>query len=215
MKSKESNLRFLVDNIQDLLEEVYGKLFPERASTFLVPHQPEHGRGSLLIRQDDYDTLQIGLSICPSICRTVYKCDPIESLNSTNLDAFWVIAEEVSHLFLLLTRANKSEKVSRLELEWQAEVDKILVAALLKQAQAGASMVRILVHKLFVESQIFDSSTHYSTADLYAGKFWYALIRSGLGREFDFNRQFKQFLEREYSKPLSLKFPFSQTRIAI
>ena len=98
----------------------------------------------------------------------------MNELSDANLDAFCVLVEEVSHFHLIVNRAEAKLPVTKLELEWQGEVDKLLLCALLLQKQSGDPHVLPLVRRLFDEALIISDHNRqrYEEATRFAARFW-------------------------------------------
>lgn len=126
--------------------------------------------------EHESEGLFIGMHIDEHLLERVLSPSPLVSLSQDNLDAFAVLVEEISHFHLLLNRARAGLKVSHLELEWQGEIDKMLVAAMLLDEQVGDPHVVPLARKLFDLSTITAKNEHlYWTATKYAAQFWYGI----------------------------------------
>jgi len=107
----------------------------------------------LFVRQDpgDPQELELALYIAPRIVASLAHDDPHERLHAGNLDDYWIALEGVSHFVMVATRAVGQRKVTALELEIQAEVDKFAAAWHLLRAQ-GMSPERAaqqLMRRLF------------------------------------------------------------------
>jgi hypothetical protein len=152
------------------------------------------------------DTLDLAISLPHSLSRNLLSQNPLQSLNSENLNGFWILVEEISHFCLLCTRASQGDSTTYLELEWQGEIDKILLASLLLYRQQGDFYTKPLVHKLFCETVFTSPLPVYREANFYAGQFWYQGIRSGLGRTFQiFHPDFLKLLIENYQRPMGQK----------
>ncbi len=95
---------------------------------------------------------------------------------SLPLNALMVTVEEVSHFQLLVQRLSVAQPVTQLELEMQAEVDKILVAASFNHQHLDQHDLGKWQHAMFVSSRIIsDDVERYTTASRYAQDFWISL----------------------------------------
>lgn len=174
---------------EQLLAEFYGFVQPSRAEDFLVAEADlrsvlaRHGekdaplpRAGVFMLPGDDDELFIGVSFDKAVGETLRDHPPVDRLDDANLDAFCVVAEETSHFHLLVARANTGLGVSRLELEWQGEVDKFLVCAMLLQQQCGKPHLHELVHRLFDEAKVTQPDGPYEQATKHGARLWRALI---------------------------------------
>jgi hypothetical protein len=124
------------------------------------------------------DDLFIGIHFDDSISARLAADGPLVRLSDANLDAYCVVVEEVSHFHLILNRALAARTVSRLELEWQGEIDKLLLAATLLSEQAGHCHLEPLARRLFDEATITAvDAPHYWEATRLAARFWRSATR--------------------------------------
>lgn len=186
-----SSLAFVIRSIEDRLSRYYHFSLLAGAESHLVSKeelynalgqeatkQPEwNSRGGIWMLGDDSnpDHLFIGLHINDDVAGVLSKYNPIIKLSNTNLDAFCVLVEEISHFHLIANRASQNLQVSKIELEWQGEIDKLLISAMLLEEQSGDPHVLQLARCLFDEASI--TSDHdfkrYEEASRYAAQFWF------------------------------------------
>lgn len=137
-------------------------------------------RGSVLfLNEGEESDLFIGLHIADRVVETIEGCNPLQCLNGENLDVFCLLVEEISHFHLLLNRVSDRKNVTRLELEWQAEIDKLLVSSMILKKQSGFTHFNQLVTALFEDAQITNENNDlYKNAARYAAKFWHETIKN-------------------------------------
>ena len=174
-----------------------------------------HGlpRSAVLVWQDQEDDgeLHLGLYFRNQAIEPMTRACPLISLNHQNLDAFCLIIEEISHFYLIVQRALEKREVSKLELEWQAEIDKLLIAAWILEEQTGDPHLHQLAHSLFSTPIFSSEETRYQEASDQAAKLWYYALKNGIGTKISlFNPNFRRFMRTNYQKPLQEKIPFSQ-----
>lgn len=135
-------------------------------------------RAAVLIREhEDGAELGIGVYIHRSLTEQLERMNPLAQLQNSNLDAFCVLVEEISHFHLLVNRALDNRSVTRLELEWQGEIDKVLLAGALLLEQTGSPCFRQLAHMIFDRSTTLGNDvTLYQEALHYAARCWYRLL---------------------------------------
>ena len=178
----------LIRNVEDLLAGFYGFAPCATAADHLINRQeladhgdplPDPARGGVLV--DDRDKhLFIGLFIHDAIFTLLQEKDPLTRLDGENIDAFSVLVEEISQFHLILNRVMNRQGVSRVELEWQGEIDKVLLSAHLLRQQSGDSHLNQL-YRLFYFAAETGSASHYQEASHLAGIFWRRLSeRPGL-----------------------------------
>lgn len=177
---------------RDELKETLGDLvttlpeFDSRAGVFVMENT------------DDKSDLYIGIHLDEAICAQLEAADPTERLDDGNLDAFCVLVEEISHFHLILNRVAKEFPVSKLELEWQGEIDKLLVSALTLKEQAGDLHLEALARKLYDTAVITSADTRlYWEATKYAARFWREATRAGE----DIGPRVRELLRAGYREP--------------
>ena len=113
-------------------------------SDFLVDDQgrqaiaPDRSPGEQLFLREDEAGLSVGLFVDKAALARLAHRDPRARLDDDNLPDFLLALEGVSHFVYLATRARVERRVSAVELELQAEVDKWAVALLVCWDQRGA-----------------------------------------------------------------------------
>jgi hypothetical protein len=148
----------------------------------------------------------IGLHVDERIQVRINSDTPLRSVTRENLDSFWVIIEEVSHFHLLLNRAEQNRGVSKLELEWQGEIDKLLVTALTLTDQQGDPCLRDLVDLLHGSAII---SAHekleqlYLEANRYAARFWHKTMRKNQPLDLETRRLLRQIYRDSWPGKIS------------
>ncbi len=98
---------------------------------------PDRSPGEQLFLREDEAGLAVGLFVDRSSLARLAQRDPRARLDDDNLPDFLLALEGVSHFVYLATRARAERKVSAVELELQAEVDKYVVALLVCWDQTG------------------------------------------------------------------------------
>ncbi|MGE0173880.1 MAG: hypothetical protein AB7T49_13880 [Oligoflexales bacterium] len=148
----------------DELEEASGQ-----TNTLLTP---DANRASVLISNPSEHELYIGIFLANEILEELRQSCPITRLSESNLDSFCVLIEELSHFHLILNRAVLKQQVSQIELEWQAEIDKVLVCSSLIAYQQGRSNLPLVQQKLFSEAKYLSEQSHYPEANHLAAALW-------------------------------------------
>ena len=137
-------------------------------------------RGEVLVAFENNEAF-IGINFREDIVNTLEFSDPLNQLNNANIDAFCVVVEEISHAHLIANRASTDLQVSMLELEWQAEIDKLLVCGLILDQQCGRANVVPLARKLYdvsrVQTKNETEEALYETASRWAARFWWERLR--------------------------------------
>jgi hypothetical protein len=195
--SPADRLRGLLESIEETLAAFYGFDLQARAADHLISTdelitvlarvaRSAHpiGRAGVWLIPEADQTLFIGINIAGSIADTLERDDPTALLSDTNLDAFCVVIEEVSHFHLLLGRAARGLGASKLELEWQGEIDKLLVCGAVLQRQQGRPHLAALARRLYDHALCHHDDTDlYWQATKHAARFWQEAISLGAGWE--------------------------------
>ncbi|MBX7113569.1 MAG: hypothetical protein K1X64_04475, partial [Myxococcaceae bacterium] len=146
----------MLDWIQERIETLYGIRCELKASDCLVgPKEAARlggtgrAREELLLREDD-EGLAMALYVAPDLLGTLRAYESMPSAVLDNeLAGFCEATEGVSHFLYMAQTAQMDRRVSLLELEAQAEVDKFAMCALLKWGQGVAGWTKELSTRLF------------------------------------------------------------------
>lgn len=147
----------MIDDVQDHLEAIYGIRCPERARAYVVePWVAEQLGGSgrvqeeLLVHEDGED-LSLALCYAPALLERLggYEYRGLGADLDRVLDSYCQLTEGVSHFLYLLQSALQDRRVSLLELETQAEVDKFASCLLQRWAEDDRGWPEALHARLF------------------------------------------------------------------
>src|SRR5690349_364312 len=98
----------MIQRIEDELATSYGFPIAVSASECLTQSAEavavaRDNRAALILRSDpQQDELELGLYFRPELIDTMEQQNPLQRLDSQNLDAFCVAVEEVSHFHLVI-----------------------------------------------------------------------------------------------------------------
>jgi hypothetical protein len=146
----------MLEALQAQLETLYGIRCEYRARDFLVDAEAARelggtgrSREELLVAHDG-ETLDLALYLEPAMLERVSRLETEpEALLEQELSGFCEVTEGVSHFLYVAQTANLNRRVSLLELEVQAEVDKFAVCMLLRWGQPAAAWASRLMAALF------------------------------------------------------------------
>ncbi len=167
----------VVSEIEGKLAEVYDLAEGYRATDFLSIQATKTSLvpGQVLYLAEN-DTVFLSIEIREDIMDLLSAKNPFERLDAENLPAFFVLVEEISHFHLLVSRIERDQPVRGIELEWQGEVDKLLLASDLLFEQTASNHFFHLAKILFDQPK-FQVAPHllpaYIEASRLAGRFWY------------------------------------------
>jgi hypothetical protein len=165
------------------------------------------GREALVIRECGEMT-ELGLFISPEIIEAIEGSSPLSCP-----DEFSCATEGVSHFIYVYNRASRGERITKLELELQGEVDKFLMLSL-----AAYQERRFVPPELFVmqfENHRFDPKLdeserlRYTSASELAAKFCHFLLERCFNplRTDELLRQSRDFFRRNFSQKISRLTP--------
>jgi hypothetical protein len=154
--------------LQRRLETYYALEETPCVSNFLAIAEPGE-RETLLVRQDD-EGVEMRL--------VVPECTLQEALVPSKMsDAYLQILEGVSHFVLLCERIRTGLPTSQLELELQAEVDKLVLISSVANRQRPREQERERLHSVLYEQVTFlhaegtETGSRYRTANRLAARF--------------------------------------------
>ncbi len=173
-----------IQRIEDELSASYGFTIAVSASDCLTQSAEavaiaSENRAALILRSDPVqDELELGLYFRPELIDSIEQGNPLQRLDLQNLDAFCVAVEEVSHFHLVMNRVQAQQGVSLLELEWQGEVDKLLIAGRVLEQQTGDPHLPQLTRMIFDHSHCYTGQQDlYEEAHRLAARYCYKLLQ--------------------------------------
>lgn len=122
----------LFDAVHGLLTRTYGLTPLDRPGRFVLGdtrYRDRHGPLAgprLLVEQAGAD-LKLGVYLPDAMVRQLERFPPQHGLHEENIEPFAALVEELDHLLMLVHRWRSGRKISRFELELQANVSKHLV----------------------------------------------------------------------------------------
>lgn len=177
-----SQFERLIDNIEKTISVYYDLHIECKASQCVIDDHLDHGTdhpGQLLILQEE--DLFVGLHFSQNVLDSIRLDIPPHQQSASELNALLVVIEEVSHFHLVCDRARIGRPTSMLELEWQSEIDKIIVLeSLLHRCAVSAdlySLYGLLSEKTFI-SQNYNKekiARYISSTRLFC-RFWQKII---------------------------------------
>jgi hypothetical protein len=137
----------MIGKVQEHLEAIYGFRCAERAERFLVDRDGARRLGGtarapeeLLVSESEEDgALEVALYLSPRLLTQAraFESAP-ERMMEVDLEGYCQVTEGVSHFLYLARAADLERRVSLLELEAQAEVDKFASCVLRRWASPAA-----------------------------------------------------------------------------
>lgn len=175
----------VVSRLQRGLETLYRVDTQLDVESFLIDDQARRQAGvvrapreQLLIRQAGDDEVHLGLFLDARVVSNLEVHDPSRGLDDNNFDDFCLAVEGVSHFVYAALAAAGERRVSALELELQAEVDKFACCLLLSDGGGERSLRRKLYDQVsFAEDLDGDEAQRYRVANLEARRYAATLSR--------------------------------------
>lgn len=141
----------------------------------LIPETEE----SVLLREDE-DGLALSVFIDSAMLSRLRNSNPLQELQVDQLSDLWTVLEGISHFNYIAWRARKNRRVSLLELEMQAEVDKFVSTFFLAVDQEDSELT-VKLHGWLFDNVRFNprlsrvQRERYATANNYAARFCHGL----------------------------------------
>lgn len=198
----------MLGDLQDRLTDLYQVETDYRIEDFLITDPALArilGQGNLLADTDetvlvceDEQGLSMSVYLDESMLERLRQDDPLTSLKPDRLRDFWTALEGVSHFTYLAWSAQHDRRVTLLELELQAEVDKFVSTWLLALQQDDPVLASQLHARLFDNARFHpqlsgEQLERYRAASDYAARFCHRLrqrLESGDARGIEELRQF-------------------------
>lgn len=190
MDARQAGARQLIGQVQEALESLYAVKSESRAEAFLVDRETALALGATghaeeaLLLSEDQDGLSVALYLDPGLLRRVTArggWSPAGGHAGRALDDWCQVAEGVSHFLYLSWVADQERRVSLLELEAQAEVDKFALPVLTRWGEGVGHFAITLWSRLFqrpgYRAQLSPSERHrYAEANRLAGTYCARLL---------------------------------------
>lgn len=157
----------------------------------------ERSQGVVYFREDG-DDIDISVILSDKIIESLEQLDPHEVLNNSNLNAFCVVVEEISHFHLILSRKAQGMPLTMVELEWQAEIDKLLFSAVLLYEQYSFPHLHHLFRIIFDNASIVADSKVYEEATKHAARLWSYLASALCGQNPKESPLLRSILQQTY-----------------
>jgi hypothetical protein len=188
----------LIDEVQAHLEAIYGFRCAERAQAYVVGPELARRLGGTgrveeeLLLEEDGEELSVALCFTPELLERLegYRLGGPRAALEGVLDAYCQLTEGVSHFLYLLQTAVQGRRVSLLELEAQAEIDKFASCLLQRWADGDPAWPQALHARLFDTVRFHDHLSpaegwRYREANRLARNYCKRLLRLVTARRLD------------------------------
>lgn len=128
------------------LEALYGTECGIDPVDYLLPYHAEqnHSQELVFFHEAEHGILEIGLALDEQVLRQLEANTPKNTLADASLSTTLPVIEGLSHLLYLVEAARCERPVSGLELETQAEIDKLALCLLHRGEHARANFSQLL-----------------------------------------------------------------------
>jgi hypothetical protein len=169
----------------------------------LVPDSEE----SVLLAENG-NCLDLCLFLDQQLLQRLEGENPLRTLRATRLRDIWTVLEGISHFNYLVWSARRDRKVTLMELEMQAEVDKFISTWSLANSQEHCDFGHLLHRWLFEEVTYNPALTavqreRYQTANNYAGRFCHGLLKRMLENHQQCIEELRLFYRLSQSEKIS------------
>jgi hypothetical protein len=144
-------------------------------------------RASVLVHErHSHDELELGVYIGEAELEQLSKIDLTAQIHPESFELLVTAIEEVSHFAYLSFCASREKRVTQLELELQAEVDKFITATLLVASRNRGRVPSGFLDRLFGDFEIradVDAGSHerYAAAASFASRYCSYVVQDSLG----------------------------------
>jgi hypothetical protein len=158
----------LIEKVQQYFEKLYDIRSNHRAINYLVDHHQAIKLLSLhpdapipdemfLVSQNDDDEAEIALYLHPKIIQNLEKNNPFININENNLNDFCLMMEGVSHFSYFLYQTDQDHKITQLEMELQAEIDKFMMFYIYLESVNDPKFCKNLFDQLFEKFSLLEN----------------------------------------------------------
>jgi hypothetical protein len=185
----------MLDSILHHIDKVYVLDLNVDIGDFLVSRETcarlgaDPGRSAVLVKQHADEEIELGLYIGEEELGRLTEVDLASNpMSPSSFELLLLAIEEVSHFAYLAFSASREKRVTELELELQAEVDKFVTFTLLHAARNRGLVPRDLLDRMFSDFTLrpgLDSERRerYAAASALASRYCSYVVQSALERE--------------------------------
>ena len=182
----------MLDSILHHIDRVYVLDLNVDIRDFLVSRETcarlgaDPSRGSVLVKEAGDEGIELGLYIGEEDLERLTEVDLASSpMPASSFELLLLAIEEVSHFAYLAFSASRERRVTELELELQAEVDKFVTFALLHAARNRGRVPNDLLDRMFSDFTLrpdldSDRRERYTAASSLASRYCSYVVQSSL-----------------------------------
>jgi hypothetical protein len=185
----------MLDSILHHIDRVYVLDLNVDIRDFLVSRETcaklgaDPSRGSVLVKEAGDEEISLGVYIGEEDLKRLTEVDLASSpMPASSFELLLLAIEEVSHFAYLAFSASRERRVTELELELQAEVDKFVTFALLHASSHRGRVPKDLLDRMFSDFTLrpgLDSERRerYAAASSLASRYCSYVVQSALERD--------------------------------
>jgi hypothetical protein len=185
----------MLDSILHHIDRVYVLDLNVDIRDFLVSRETctrlgaDPTRSSVLVKEAGDEEIALGVYIGEEELERLTEVDLASSpMSASSFELLLLAIEEVSHFAYLAFSASREKRVTELELELQAEVDKFVTFALLHASRHQGRVPKDLLDRMFSDFTLrpdldFERRERYTAASSLASRYCSYVVQSGLERE--------------------------------
>lgn len=197
----------LVNTLQGELQQIYEIYTDEKISDYINSSslltkeycaQSNINETVLLLERDD--CIDISVIFNEHIIELLEH----NKLSKFNLESFCYLLEGISHFLYLVHNCHHDKKVTMIEMELQAEIDKFIYLSMLNHSMDKNDLHALLFSDItYVSSLSTECKQRYETANFYAAKYTHYILRNF--HASNINSSLKKELRRFYRMTLQDK----------
>jgi hypothetical protein len=185
----------MLDSILHHIDRVYVLDLNVDIRDFLVSRETcarlgaDPSRGSVLVKEGGDEGIELGLYIGEEDLERLTEVDLASSpMPASSFELLLLAIEEVSHFAYLAFSASRERRVTELELELQAEVDKFVTFALLHASRNRGRVPNDLLDRMFSDFSLrpdldCERRERYTAASSLASRYCSYVVQSSLERD--------------------------------
>ncbi len=185
----------MLDSIFRHIDRVYGLELEVDIEDFLISSDMcarlghDAARAAVMVREGhSREELELGVYIGEEALDQLSEIDLTTSIRAESFELLVTAIEEVSHFAYLHFSASRERRVTQLELELQAEVDKFITSTILLASRNDGRVPRNLLDRLFGDFEIrreLEPMTRerYKAAASLASRYCTHVVQAALARD--------------------------------
>tara|TARA_B100001094_G_scaffold329552_1_gene392556 strand:+ start:97 stop:720 length:624 start_codon:yes stop_codon:yes gene_type:complete len=195
----------IIEYIQRTLSIIYSFDLDYHVKDFILSEAPhDTARACTLFKFND-GCIDIGIYIPKEIILSAAELKFQSLPTKCELQSLSILIEEVSHFYMIINSIKENRRFRLIELEWQAEIDKIIILGSWLRKLTGCDYWNSLEKFLFTSYEISSPEPmRYKSATEEAEKFWKDL-RTHTKGNLEAWTLFREYMTTTYRLPWEAK----------